>query len=76
MDAWVIFLSGMIIGMIIMAIIVAAGNVRWSCRGDEDDNISRKGLVEYLNLDNYDDTDAIKVKYIRQFINKKEDKTE
>lgn len=34
MDAWVIFLSGMIIGMIVMAIIVAAGNIRWSCRDD------------------------------------------
>lgn len=42
MDAWVIFLSGMIIGMIIMAIIVAAGNVRWSCRdGEENKNDSR-----------------------------------
>ena len=72
MDAWIIFLSGMIIGMIIMAVAIAASNVRWSCRDDEDDLISRKGLVEYLNLDNYDDTDGIKVKYIRQFINKKE----
>lgn len=41
MDAWVIFLSGMIIGMIIMAVAIAAGNVRWSCRDGEekkDDN--------------------------------------
>ena len=70
-----IFIVGVIIGIILMAIITAANNVQWGCREEneeEDDLISRKDLVEYLNLDNYDDTDAIKVKYIRQFINKKE----
>lgn len=73
MDYVMIFIVGVIIGIILMAIITAANNIQWSCRDDEDDNISRKGLVEYLNLDNYDDTDGIKVKYIRQFINKKEE---
>lgn len=67
----VAFAVGLISGLLIMSIIAAASNIRWSCR-DDDDLISRKSLVEYLNLDNYNDTDGIKVKYIRQFINKKE----
>lgn len=66
----VAFAVGLISGLLIMGIIAAASNIRWSCR-DDDDLISRKGLVEYLNLDNYDDTDCIKVKYIRQFLDRK-----
>ena len=74
MDYAIIFIVGVIIGIVIMAIITAANNVQWGCRDNEDDdNISRKGLVEYLNLDNYDDTDGIKVKYIRAYLNKKEE---
>lgn len=71
-----IFIVGVIIGIILMAIITAANNVQWGCRDeneDEDDLISRKDLVEYLNLDSYEDTDAIKVKYIRAYLNKKEE---
>lgn len=70
-----IFIVGVIIGIILMAIITAANNIQWGCRDENEDRndlISREGLVEYLNLDNYDDTDAIKVKYIRAYLNKKE----
>lgn len=90
----VAFAVGLISGLLIMGIIAAASNIRWSCRDREEKKLDAwqqgveqgyeiglehgkyeimKGLVEYLNLDNYDDTDGIKVKYIRQFINKKED---
>lgn len=74
-----IFIVGVILGMVIMAIIAAAGNIQWGCRDENDvftvyseDVVSRKGLIDYLNLDDLDDTDSVKVKYIRQFINKKE----
>lgn len=69
----VIFIVGLIIGIFLMAIIIAANNVQWGCRdGNEDENdlISRKDLIDYLNLDSYDDSDLIKVKYIRAFLNK------
>lgn len=76
MNYIMIFLIGMIIGIILMAIITAANNIQWGCRDeneDENDLISRSGLIEYLNLDSYDDTDGIKVKYIRAYLNKKEE---
>ena len=38
------------------------------------DLISSKDLVEYLNLDSYEDTDAIKVKYMRAFLRSKGEK--
>ena len=69
-----IFIVGVIIGIILMAIITAANNIQWSCKDeneDKNDLISRSGLIDYLNLDSYDDTDGIKVKYIRKFLNKK-----
>lgn len=34
MDVWMIFVVGVILGMVIMAIIAAAGNIQWGCRDD------------------------------------------
>lgn len=34
MDYVMIFIVGVILGMIIMAIIAAAGNIQWGCRND------------------------------------------
>lgn len=80
MNYVMIFIVGVIIGIILMAIITAANNIQWGCRDENDvftvyseDVVSRKGLIDYLNLDDLDDTDSVKVKYIRQFINKKEE---
>jgi hypothetical protein len=35
MDIWMIFIVGVILGMVIMAIIAAAGNIQWGCRDDD-----------------------------------------
>lgn len=34
MDVWTIFIVGVILGMVIMAIIAAAGNIQWGCGND------------------------------------------
>lgn len=34
METWMIFIVGVIVGIVVMAIITAANNIQWSCRDD------------------------------------------
>lgn len=65
----VAFALGLIIGIVVMGLVVGFCNKEE--KDVKNDLISRKDLINYLNLYNYDDTDSIKVKYIRQFLDRK-----
>lgn len=82
MESWVIFAIGVIAGIFMTALMVVASNAS-DLKNDEtkgsgviltlpgkNDLISRQDLINYLKLYNYDDSDMIKVKYIRQFLDR------
>lgn len=79
MDVWMIFVVGVILGMVIMAIIAAAGNIQWGCRDDsksEEQEIldqlraSELGIVRIsddVEIEKIDDkTIYIKMNYVRR----------
>lgn len=66
MDVWTIFIVGVILGMVIMAIIAAAGNIQWGCR-DYDTKSEEQEILDRLKASEYgviltpDDVDIEKV---------------
>ena len=79
MDVWMIFVVGVILGMVIMAIIAVAGNIQWGCRDDsksEEQEIldqlraSELGIVRIsddVEIEKIDDkTIYIKMNYVRR----------
>ena len=79
MDVWMIFVVGVILGMVIMAIIAAAGNIQWGCRDDtksEEQEIleqlraSKLGIVRIsddVDIEKIDDnTIYIKMNHVRR----------
>lgn len=79
MDYVMIFIVGVIIGMVIMAIIAAAGNIQWGCRDDtksEEQEIldqlkaSELGIVRIsddVSIEKIDDkTIYIKMNHVRR----------
>ena len=79
MDVWMIFVVGVILGMVIMAIIAAVGNIQWGCRDDsksEEQEIldqlraSELGIVRIsddVEIEKIDDkTIYIKMNYVRR----------
>lgn len=65
MDYVMIFIVGVILGMVIMAIIAAAGNIQWGCRGDtkseEQEILDKLKASEYGVILTPDDVDIEKI---------------
>ena len=59
-----IFIVGVILGMVIMAIIAAAGNIQWGCRDNtksEEQEILDQLKASELGICGPDDVDIVKV---------------
>lgn len=53
MDYVIIFIVGVIIGIVIMAIITAANNIQWGCR-DDDTKSEEQEILDRLKASKYD----------------------
>lgn len=67
METWMIFIVGVIVGIVVMAIITAANNIQWSCRDNTDTKSEEQKILDQIKASETgiiytpDDMDIVKV---------------